>query len=237
MNSKVLVSLAVALLVHRHDGGVGAGGHRDSMGHLSRRIFRASRAHGSGQSAEREDGGLPGHRAADARGDRIGQGLRHGRVRGVLRLGHRLLRARQQHQPLRGVPGEHRGTAGPVVLGLHGRGGSRGARQPARELRRVGGPLGPARVHGAAALGHPRPDRARARGAWHQARVRGRRPEHGGLPARIGPDRRARHLYQRRGDDGAVDHRDIAHDRLGDPQPQRGGAWPPARGRVSRPPR
>ena len=48
------------------------------------------------------------------------------------------------------------------------------------------GPLGPARVHRATPLGHPRPDRARAPGARHRARICGRRPQHGGLPAESG---------------------------------------------------
>ncbi len=186
MNKKVLVSLVVALLVigatstsaqevteiRWGTSAVGSSGHRALTC--------------SGESAERGDGRLPGHRAADARRDRVGQGLRHRRVRRLLRLRHRLLRARQRHQPLQGLQGEHRSAS---RSSPSGRSRSRwaSASTPAQreKIEAVGGPLGQARVHGAAALGHPRPDRARARGARHQARVRAGRPEHRGLAARI----------------------------------------------------
>ena len=41
---------------------------------------------------------------------------------GILRLGHRLLRARQRHQPLQGLQGAGQADAGPVVLVEHHRG-------------------------------------------------------------------------------------------------------------------
>ena len=205
-----------------HDGlrGLGAEGH--PLGHAAGRHLRPQGDGRAGQPSEQGDAAIPHLGAADRRRHRHRQGLRHQGARRLLRLRRRLPRACDRHRPLQGLQGARSAHADAVVLVEHHRGRPRDPRAQQGQDQEMGRPHRQARVHRAAAVRHPRPDRARLDGARREVHLRAGRSGDGRLAARIRRDRRHEHLHRLGKRAAAVAGRSLARRRLGRAQSEPG---------------
>ena len=175
-----------------------------------------------GEPSQQGDAAIPHLGAADRRRHRHRQRLCHQGARRLLRVGHRLPRARQRLRPLQGLQGARAAHADPVVLVEHHRDRPRRPRAEQGQDQDMGRPQRQAHVHRAAAVRHARPDRARLGRARREVHLCAGRPGDGRIAARVRRARRHEHLHRLGKRAAAVAGRSLARRRLGRAQSKPG---------------